>query len=344
MNEKPDINRISALLADESFQNYILQRDAEDIEYWEKAIRKHPELAEQVAEAKQVLACMTFNKEAFSETFLDEEWEHVLDRASKEKHASRKMSIRLIYKSWQKIAALILLPLLIGVFVVQMMQGKLADQQYTTIANEGTQRNQVILPDSTLVYLNGGSTIRYPASYNRRNRTIEIVGEAYFDVVHNKRKPFNVLFADARVTVLGTEFSIRNYGNEPYSQVVLVEGKVAVNRGQGGQTTILMPGQKALLNHDDNLIQISRASLDVETAWINNVLVIEGDAFDTLLLKLENWYGVKIEARNIEHAENSRFKLKLKTESLKEVLDLINLILPVDYEINGEEVVLSVKE
>src|SRR5690606_12693639 len=84
----------------------------------------------------------------------------------------------------------------------------------------------VTLPDGSLVRLNAATTLRYPTSFSGDTRDVEVNGEAYFEVVHNRRKPFRVRSGDQLITVLGTKFNVNSYANEPIIRTTLLEGSV----------------------------------------------------------------------------------------------------------------------
>ena len=209
--------------------------------------------------------------------------------------------------------------------------------------NQNAHKNKVILPDSSTVYLNTGSSIRYSNNYNRKERELVLTGEGYFDVAKNPKKPFSVTIGDNKVTALGTRFTVRGYENEDFCQVILIEGKVACESPAVRDRIVLSAGEKMTCMKSTGKVILDRPDIGIETAWINDMLIIENDTFGTLIRKLENWYGVDISVTGKASLIESRYRLRLKTESLRESLDLINYIIPIEYEVDGDKVIVSVK-
>ncbi len=122
------------------------------------------------------------------------------------------------------------------------------DTSYNTITTPRGGQFMVVLPDSTKVYLNAGSSLRFPAAFMGKLRTVMLTGEAYFEVAHNKTKPFHVLTKGQMVEVLGTHFNINAYDDERVIKTTLLEGSVRVS--MAGRLALLTPGEQS---------QISRA-------------------------------------------------------------------------------------
>ncbi len=102
---------------------------------------------------------------------------------------------------------------------------------------------QVVLPDSSHVWLNSASSLRYPTVFSGGTREVELTGEGYFEIRHHAGRPFFVRCGALRVEVLGTGFDVMGYADEPAPRVALVEGSVAVHSGQ--DRVVIRPGQQA---------------------------------------------------------------------------------------------------
>ena len=103
----------------------------------------------------------------------------------------------------------------------------------------GEQR-RLQLADGSVVWLNAGSRLRYPAAFARPQREVFLEGEAFFEVARDPKKPFLIHAGQSTTRVLGTSFSVRSYAREPAVVVVVVT--VAFSAGQTGQTVTLRPG------------------------------------------------------------------------------------------------------
>jgi ferric-dicitrate binding protein FerR (iron transport regulator) len=340
-----DKNKITleSLLADESFQNYVSKSNSKDVDLWEKWIEDNPDYKGITEQAELLLHKLAFRKEEITSDIIAEEWDQVLNKIDEDKRRITGNAIINIYRTWQKVAAILLIPVLLASGLVWISLNSKGEDQYCEIITQNASKNKVILPDSSVVYLNTGSKIRYSNNYNKRERKIILAGEGYFDVAKNPGKPFSVIINNNKVTALGTKFTVRGYENEDFTQVILMEGTVAFESSSVQGKTILAAGDKLKYLGTTNELLLSKPDIEIETAWIHNILTIDNDSFDTLIRKLENWYGVNITISGNGSSISSSYRLRIKTESLRETLDLINYIIPVSYEINGDEVIVTIK-
>ncbi|RAJ81825.1 FecR protein [Chitinophaga dinghuensis] len=154
---------------------------------------------------------------------------------------------------------------------------------------------QVILPDGTQVWLNAASSLRYPTAFSGNNRTVELSGEAYFDVAPSARQPFHVKVIGSRamdIEVLGTEFNINAYEDEPSNTTTLVNGKVRV--ADDAHQTLLHPGQQALLYENSSPITVQPADLNGVTAWKDGLFSLQDADIHDIMRQISRWYDVDI--------------------------------------------------
>ncbi len=165
---------------------------------------------------------------------------------------------------------------------------------YNTLSNpRGSQAISMTLSDGTKVWLNTGSTLRYPVFFNTKERIVEINGEGYFEVAPDKKKPFYVkkANADANIAVLGTHFNVNAYDDEPVIKVSLFEGKVRVEKSKKAVT--LLPGQEALLKKDGTVSSQSIIDADAVLAWKNGLFNFDGATLKEVVRQLERWYDIE---------------------------------------------------
>lgn len=154
------------------------------------------------------------------------------------------------------------------------------------------RKYQLMLADGTKVWLNAASSISFPTSFTGPDRTVSITGEAYFDVAQNAAKPFRVRVNNMEVEVLGTQFNIHAYDDEPIIKTTLLEGAVKVTKGAASQ--LLKPGQQAQLNQENQLTLIAAADLRYETAWKDNEFNFNYTDLKTVMRQLARWYDLEI--------------------------------------------------
>jgi ferric-dicitrate binding protein FerR (iron transport regulator) len=178
---------------------------------------------------------------------------------------------------------------------------------FNTLTNpRGSQVVTLTLSDGTKVWLNAESSIRYPAVFVGSDRTVEMTGEAYFEVAKNASQPFKVMIKDREeIDVLGTSFNINAYGDEPALKTTLLEGSVrveplvGVNNNKEKPSVVLNPGQQANLivgeNRNDSNLTVDRAA-DVEqaVAWKEGRFAFNRADLPTVMRQLARWYNVDV--------------------------------------------------
>ena len=169
-------------------------------------------------------------------------------------------------------------------------------QNYVFITAPKGQRKNFALPDGTKVWLNAASMLKYPRDMKSGERTIEISGEAFFDVVHDASRPFKVHAKDVDVEVLGTQFNLRNYPDETICKTSVIDGQVKVEHVD---TLDLRSGEEAVVD----ISQITgpklskRSMVDRESAmdWTNGMIEFQGDDFKTVLLVLSRTFDIDMQ-------------------------------------------------
>ncbi|MDR2497938.1 MAG: FecR domain-containing protein [Tannerellaceae bacterium] len=218
-----------------------------------------------------------------------------------------------------------------------------ADMQMNTVITPPGHKTQIVLPDSTVVWLNAGSRLSYNCRYNGKARTVELEGEGYFDVRSNPELPFVVRAGAVDVKALGTAFNVKAYSDEDEVNVALVNGSVQLLAVAGRRVlATLHPNQSGVVRKDGSGgCRIVDCNTALEAIWRFNRLKFENEPVALMVKKLERWYGVHINVINVPPEQT--YRMTIKTETLTELLGLINKLTPIEYEINGEEVMVRYK-
>lgn len=157
----------------------------------------------------------------------------------------------------------------------------------------------IVLPDGTEVWLNAASTLKYPSRFGEDAREVEIVGEAYFAVAKDAKRPFRVISASQTVEVLGTRFNISAYPDEPDTKTTLVEGSVRLSLAQTAEGGAHTAGQSLLLAPDEQGIvrggTLTKTDVDVtqHIAWRDGLIVLDHADLAHIIRQLERWYDVE---------------------------------------------------
>ncbi len=149
----------------------------------------------------------------------------------------------------------------------------------------------LVLTDGSRVRLNTGTTLHYPVPFTGDTREVRVEGEAFFEVAPDKDKPFIVHFEDNSVTVLGTEFNISCYKEQP-SHTTLVKGSVRLSNSL--DAVVLLPGQEGIISSSRENITVREADINVVTAWLNNRFYFKELPLSEIMKALGEWYDVGV--------------------------------------------------
>ena len=214
----------------------------------------------------------------------------------------------------------------------------------TYIANPGT-KSLVILPDSSVVRLNGASKLVVPSRFAAGSRELFLSGEGYFDIRHHEDWPMNIHTSKGVVVkVLGTTFDLSAYDNDDNIKLTLIEGKVVVREEKTGSEHEVRPNQQiSIASRTGELDKplprpvIKRANIQQNTGWVNGELIFNNTAMPEIVKQLERWYGVHVHIVDKEILDY-HLTATFTTESITRVLDLIKFSSMLQYEINGTDV------
>jgi ferric-dicitrate binding protein FerR (iron transport regulator) len=174
---------------------------------------------------------------------------------------------------------------------------------YNTLSTPKGRQFNVLLPDGTNVWLNSGSSIRYPTAFTAKERRVMITGEAYFEVATSRSKPFIVQINEKnQVQVLGTRFNINAYADEAVARTTLLEGAVRVevkhdgSRNNAAKSVVLQPGQQSRVKTGDASADIQTVAVDVDKvmAWRRGFFNFEDAGMDEVMRQLARWYDLEI--------------------------------------------------
>ncbi len=206
----------------------------------------------------------------------------------------------------------------------------------------------IVLTDGTKVFLNSGSSLRYPTNFNGADhRRVHLSGEAYFEVAHDAGKPFLVNSQELQVEVLGTQFNVSNYSEDNVTEVVLVEGSVdlsSISRQNGPQSgnVLLKPGFKGAFDKVEGTITTEAVDVSRYTSWINGKEIFVDAPFENIIKKLERQYNVVIVNKNTKISKE-RFTATIETEreTIEQVMSFFNRVYEIEYRLVGNKIIIE---
>ncbi len=237
--------------------------------------------------------------------------------------------------------------------------------QNTITTLKGTKSN-IQLPDGTLAWLNADSKLVYNKDFSGSTREIILQGEAYFDVVKDKTRPFIIHTKTVDIKVLGTAFNVRAYETEKNTETSLFRGSVEVTLHNNPEKKIVLkPNEKLLVNNKEfsltsaqkdektksyaaNAANITvgkvhfetKDSTALETLWIKNKLVFDEETLEEAAQKIERWYDVKVIINGDDNLKHTSYSAIFENETLAQVMEALKITGSFRYTINKNVVTI----
>lgn len=238
--------------------------------------------------------------------------------------------------------------------------------KYNEVSVSFGSKSRIVLPDGSVVILNSGSKLRYPAQFEQNSRNVYLEGEGFFEVEKKTSQPFFVKTKGITVKVLGTKFNVKCYNDEKTIETTLVSGKVEIfankeNKQAEAKKIVLEPNQQALFYKESEELGINaqqqnvgerdelkdfpveiKSKVDIveATSWKDNRLVFRDEKFLELATRLERWYDVKIDIKDDE-LKTILFSGTFQKESIEQALNALKLIIPFHYEMKMNQITIT---
>lgn len=275
-----------------------------------------------------------------------------------------KQSKRRTMPAWwtivMRVAALLLLPLTVAGVLLLSQRNREIDRltaelnserivpiqqasALTYTVNPGV-KGDITLPDGSRVRLNSASTLRCPDRFSDISRVVELSGEGFFEVESHPDWPLYVKTSKGMtVKVTGTTFNVSTYENDNALKLTLVEGKVSLINDADGRQFDVRPNEEMVVV-DGRRINPVAEPVDVQPAivWKDGILLFQNARMDEVIKKLERWYGVSIHVQDAGIL-GMYFTASFESESLNQVLQLLQITSNIGARIKGKEVTLYQK-
>jgi transmembrane sensor len=248
-----------------------------------------------------------------------------------------------LLRIFTRVAAILILPVLgFGLLMSYKYQSvksvhNSAQMSYNEVFSSVDAITKITLPDGSTVWLNHSSVLKYPAIFQGKTRNVELKGEGYFEVAHDKKVPFIVKTGDLEVVALGTKFNILAYPDEDKIETSLINGCVKLQKSESdGKITSLLkmkPTDLAIYQKTDNEIITRSISDDRYFSWKDGKLVFNKEPMGEVVRKLRRWFNVDIQIKDRELLELT-FTGTFKNETLPQVMELFAMVSPINYTIS----------
>jgi ferric-dicitrate binding protein FerR (iron transport regulator) len=260
--------------------------------------------------------------------------DHVLDKVHHHIRLSEGKST-IVLNAWnyfQRIAAILIFPLLLSFaayYYFSQETSVVNAPAYAEIQCPMGVRTKFDLPDGSTGFLNSGSRLKYPVQFNGE-RKVELVGEAFFDVVHNAESPFHVTTKNLDIKVLGTSFNVIANEDEPTEEIVLQTGSVDVSSLSGKSLAVLSPNEQLILDVQKRTFEKNKVEASTYTSWKEGKLVFRKENMQQMARRLSRWYNVDIVVDDKE-LDDYTFHATFIDEPLDEVLKMLSITTPLKY-------------
>ena len=212
-----------------------------------------------------------------------------------------------------------------------------ADTLQLCLANNGTSVKTYLLADNTKVFLKPGSEISYNVSGLEDSRQLRLRGEAYFDVARDSLRPFIVHTENISVKVLGTAFTVSSIPGRPDTEVVLERGKVRILSPEGTSMLDLKPNQSARYSSAEGVVDVESCYAKAFVASHFNLVSLEDATLAEIVSALEDSFETEIGVRDVKRPQERYYFNYLKTDSLDDILSVLEFITGANCEIGGED-------
>ena len=220
-------------------------------------------------------------------------------------------------------------------FLTRYQMNETLSERYTEISAPKGQRVKVNLPDGTVAWLSPCSTLRYAASFNGKDRNVQLEGSTFFDVAHNEKKPFRIATSNYYITVLGTRFNVMAYTESKRFELDLVEGSVRIdNVTDHTDQLVLQPHEQAIVR-GNRLCRIA-SEFDNEEYLRNGIVSFKSKPFGEILDNVALWQGVKLKidkSVDVNIPVTGKFR---QSDSLENILRILQTVTDFQYTIIDE--------
>lgn len=296
-------------------EGMVTEEERQSVEEWMDASEENRQVAKQIHMLYLATDTMNVLKKLDTELALVKVKDRMMDNK------------KTTWWAWaQRAAAVLFIPLFVT-FLVQNLGSHQELAQMIEVKTNPGMTTSLVLPDSTVVYLNSESSLSYPSRFDGDIRKVTLKGEAYFDVTKDPKKRFIVSTShQTQIEVLGTRFNVEAYEKDTDVAATLVEGKVCFLFKTGNQSErfFLEPGQKLVYNSTDSKLQLYNTTCESEIAWKDGKIVFNNTSLEEALRMLEKRYNVEFILKNGVLKEDS-FTGTFANQRLERILEYFEI-------------------
>ena len=230
-------------------------------------------------------------------------------------------------RNFMKYAALIIVVISSTIFGTLYLSNNFEEESYNTLYVPPGQRAQLTLQDGTEVWLNAQSTLKYPSKFTKKQRKVEVVGEAYFDVAENSKRPFIVSTPHVNLEVLGTQFNIYSYSEVNNVETTLIEGSLKVIDNLDKNNSVILKRNQQV-SYENGKLSVSPILNSEHILWREGIYSFDNEKLIDIIEKLELYYDVKIIVEDPEIFNINYTGIFRQRDGIDEILRILQIIQP----------------
>ena len=337
-----------SFMQDEYFVSWVRNPSEESDRFWKEWLGEHPDKRVEVENARKIIQSLKFDENEFSQEEVTNLLAEILHDVSGNTILTNQNTKS--HLNWDKtwiygIAATLLILLLTTYNYLDLwsnpenIEPSNVEREYITKRNPNGIKNRIKLQDGTIVHLNSNSELTFPKVFGTEKRELYLKGEAFFEVVKDKKRPFSVKVNGIKVVALGTSFNIKTNADLE-TEISLLTGKVQIEHKATNKSEQLLPNERFIWKHQDSLFNKEKFESDDVIAWTKNVIVFRDADFEEIISTLTLWYGVEFEIIR-KPKELTDYSGRFQDKSLDQVLEILSFSSGFDYKIVEKKVFIK---
>ncbi|MBK5260998.1 MAG: FecR domain-containing protein [Peptostreptococcaceae bacterium] len=326
---------ISILITDKNFQKVLSEWAGFSEEKKAEVYGEYELTAKDVEILQQLWFGLDFHSFDHPQTIIEEALDETIWKLAERKNAPFKNNpVRRLYEQFSRIAAILIVPIILYTAYIQFFkidQALEVAPQLVTVSSQAGTFTRLALPDGSKVCLNAGSSISYPNYFNGNARNVSLTGEAYFEVVKNKKTPMVVSAGNVNIKVYGTSFNVNAFPSEKFVKVTLVEGSISLSspsvKFRGKNEFVIEPGQTVTYFDESRKLILQNEDTFLYTAWKDGILIFKNNTFATVLKQLSRKFNLDIDLKD-QTLASIPMDATFIDENINEILRLLSLSTP----------------
>ena len=254
---------------------------------------------------------------------------------------NRQLHRKKLVWSWGKYAAIIFLSFICGSLLIYFIGASVHKPLMASITSPRGQITSLTLFDGTTVWLNSESTIKYSSDFGKRKRNVYVQGEAYFEVTHDRKKPFIVHLGNSQVKVYGTKFNVIAYPGTDHIEAVLMKGKIEFTANN--QSILLKPHDRVVFYPQKGILKKDHADIQKVSAWKKGKYYYDDERLSTILQQLQRWYDIEFVFNEKELSSYTFTGVINRGKSIQYNLKLIELTNKINAEFKNDKIIITRK-